>query len=254
MPCLICNDKKTIKAHLIPQVFCKEVQVGKGHATSVKVDGSFHVTQSGTFDKGILCASCDGKLGKLEEYAAEVLKSIRLQSKGLDFGIKVMEGVDKHKMARFCAGVLWKYSITQEYYGKIDLYGFQEEVKQIAYSEVAIPDWFDMTIFRLRRYSQDDGVFAYQAPFINRINNVRLYRFMLGGCTFLVKIHRKKLCDDAHPELWFSFDDRFRFCLSAAEDFDEFRMSQDISFNSKNLSSFLDRQDEISKSKNNKQG
>lgn len=249
MSCIRCNEKKTIKAHLIPQVFCKEVQVGKGHATGVKEDGSFHFSQSGTFDKSILCADCDGKLGQLEEYTAKVLKSIRENSKGLTFGLKTVEGVDKDKIARFCAGILWKYSITQEHYGKVDLYGFQDGVKRIAYSEMDIPEWFDVAIFRLRTHSLDDGVFAYRAPLIDRKNRVRLYRFMLGGCLFFVKIHRKKMREDVLSELWFSYENSFRFCIAPAEKFEEFKMAKDLSFNNENLSSFLDRQDEFAKSK-----
>lgn len=249
MTCIRCNEEKTIKAHLIPQVFCKEVQVGKGHATSVKEDGSFYFSQSGTFDKGILCATCDGELGQLEEHAAKILESIRQNSKGLSFGPKIFDGVDKDKIARFCAGILWKYSITQEHYGKIDLYGFQDEVKQIAYSERVIPDWFDVAMFRLRTHPQDDGVFAYRAPLIDTKNCVRFYRFMLGGCIFFVKVHRKKMRDDDLSELWFSLEDSFRFCIAPAEHFEEFKIAKDVSFNSENLSSFLDRQDEIAKSK-----
>ena len=245
MSCVRCNEKKTIKAHLIPQVFCKEVQVGKGHATSVKEDGSFHISQSGTFDKGILCANCDGKLGQLEEYSARILKSIREQSKGLSFGTKIVDGVDKEKVARFCAGILWKYSITQEQYGKVNLYGFQDDVKRVAYSEMDIPEWFDVAIFRLRVHAQDDRVFAYRAPLIDRKNRVRLYRFMLGGCLFFVKVHRKKIRDDALTELWLSFEDSFRFCIAPAEQFEEFQIAKDLSFNSEKLSSFLDGQDEI---------
>ncbi|EOG9063300.1 MULTISPECIES: hypothetical protein [Vibrio] len=249
MPCLRCNEIKTIQAHLIPQVFCKEVQVGKGHATGVKEDGSFYFSQSGTFDKGILCADCDGLLGQLEEYAAKILKSIREHSKGLSFGPKIVEGVDKEKIVRFCAGVLWKYSITQEQYGKINLYGFQDDVKRIAYSEMDIPEWFDVAIFRLRIHAQDDGVFAYRAPLIDRKNRVRLYRFMVGGCLFFVKVHRKKMRDDVLTELWLGREDSFRFCIAPAQQFEEFKISKDLAFNSEKLSSFLDRQDEIAKSK-----
>lgn len=249
MYCVRCSEKKTIKAHLIPRVFCKEVQVGKGHATSIKEDESFHFSQSGTFDKGILCADCDGKLGQLEEYAAKVLASIRNNSKGLTFGPKVVEGVDKEKIARFCAGILWKYSITQAQYGKINLYGFQDDVKKIAYSEMAIPDWFDVAMLRLRTHSQDDGVFAYRAPLIDRKYCVRLYRFMLGGCLFFVKVHRKKMRDEVLSELWFSREDSFRFCIVPSELFEEFKIAKDVSFNSETLSSFLDKQDVIAKQK-----
>lgn len=249
MSCTRCNEKKTIKAHLIPQVFCKEVQVGKAHATGVRKSGAFHISQSGTFDRSILCANCDAELGVLEEYAAKVLEAIRINSKGLSIGPKVVDNVDKEKFTRFCAGILWKYSITQESYGKIDLYGLQKDVRKIAYSEIGIPDWFDVVIFRLRTHSQDDGVFGYRAPLIDRKNGVRLYRFMLGGCLLFVKVHRKKMRDDSLSKLWLSSGESFRFCIAPAEYFEEFKLSKDLAYNSEKLSSFLDKQGEIAKSK-----
>ena len=77
MACIRCGNPKTIKAHLIPQVFCKEVRLGNSFATMVKDSGEFSLTQSGVFDKNILCEDCDGELGKNEKYAAEVFRLIR---------------------------------------------------------------------------------------------------------------------------------------------------------------------------------
>lgn len=77
MPCIRCGNLITIKAHLLPQVFCKEVKVGASFATMVKESGEFSLTQSGVFDKNILCEECDGKLGKNEKYAAELFRLIR---------------------------------------------------------------------------------------------------------------------------------------------------------------------------------
>ena len=249
MACIRCNEQKTIKAHLIPQVFCKEVQVGKAHATGVREDGKFYVTQSGTFDKDILCAQCDGILGKLEEHAARVLKGIRENSIGLSIGAKIVQGVDNEKILRFCAGILWKYSITQEEYGKISLFGFQDEIQRIAYSEQDIPDWFDVAVFRLQTHSNDSGVFAYRAPLIDRKNRVRLYRFMLGGCLFFVKVHRKKMRDDPLTDLWLNGESTFKFCLFPAQKFEEFSISQELAYNTESLSAFLDKQDALVKTK-----
>jgi len=249
MSCVRCGEKKTIKAHLIPQVFCKEVQVGKAHATGVGEDGKFHVTQSGTFDKEILCAKCDGILEKLEDYTAKILRLIRENSIGLQIGPKVVSGIENEKILRFCAGILWKYSITKEEYGKIDLYGFQDEVYRIAYSEQEIPEWFNVAMFRLQTHPNDSGVFAYRAPLIDRKNRVRLYRFMLGGCLFFVKVHRKKMRDDPMPDLWLNGESTFKYCLFPAQKFEEFNMSKELAYNTESLSKFLDKQDALAESK-----
>jgi hypothetical protein len=122
MLCMKCGKARTIRAHLIPRVFCTEVQVGTSHATGVRVNGSFHPSQSGTFDPHILCALCDEQLGKLEGYVDKICGAIRRQSINQSFGIKTCSGADKNIVLRFCAGILWKYSIAAKQFGRIDLF------------------------------------------------------------------------------------------------------------------------------------
>lgn len=88
MACIKCGKKETIKAHLIPKVFCREIQVGKMHAAGVINSNKFTPTQSGVFDKQILCAKCDGELGELENYAAKTFRIIRKKYVSNDNGIK----------------------------------------------------------------------------------------------------------------------------------------------------------------------
>ncbi|TDY02418.1 hypothetical protein [Thiohalophilus thiocyanatoxydans] len=244
MPCSKCGEKNTIRAHLIPQVFCKEVQTGKSHATAVKTDGSFHPTQSGTFDKNILCATCDGELGRLEEYAAIVFANIRKGSINRGFGIKECHGIDKDKILRFCAGILWKYSITSEEYGKIDLYSYQDEIKKIAFGEIEIPSWFDVALVRLLIHKQDDEVFAYRAPLNLKKQNVRLYNFMLGGMVCLVKANKKKMnFGDELSKILLNQEGELRYLLAPAEVSEEYRLSKQLANESSRLSAFLDKQD-----------
>lgn len=244
MSCVRCGNYKTIKAHLIPQVFCKEIQVGKAHAAGIRKNGRFFPTQSGTFDKDILCESCDGQLGVLEEYASKVLRSARRSCVGRTFGIKLIDEVEKEKIYRFCAAILWKYSITQKSYGRINLHGYQDDVQRIAYGEIEIPDWFDVAMFRLQVHVFDDGAFAYRAPLVDKKDRVRLYRFMLGGFLFFVKVHRKRMRDPTLSKLWLSNPGAMRFVLIQAQFFEEFQLSRALAFTSEGLSEFLDRQEE----------
>jgi hypothetical protein len=249
MPCIRCGNPKTIKAHLLPQVFCKEVKVGTSFASMVNDSGSFSLTQSGVFDKNILCKECDGKLGKNEKYAAEAFRLIRQKSVGNYNGTALLANQDKEKILRFVAGILWKYSITQKEYGRIDLFGFQEDVKRIAYEEIEIPTWFDALLFRLKIHPNDDGVFAYRAPLPDKLDRVRIYRFMVGGILFFVKVHNKKMRNDPTQQNWLSQEDDLQYVIAPANMFEEYKILKDIAFNSEPLSSYLDKQDSISKNK-----
>lgn len=251
MPCIRCGNPKTIKAHLLPQVFCKEVKVGTSFATMVKESGDFSITQSGVFDKNILCNECDGKLGKNEKYAAEAFRLIRQKSVGHYNGLVLISNQDKERILRFAAGILWKYSITQKEHGRIDLFGFQDDVKKIAYEEIEIPTWFDALLFRLKVHPNDDGVFAYRAPLPDKVDRVRIYRFMVGGILFFVKVHNKKMKNDQTLQYWLSQKDDLQYVIAPASLFEEYKTLKDLAFNSRPLSSFLDKQDYISKNKGN---
>ena len=249
MSCIRCGNPKTIKAHLIPQVFCKEVIVGKALATSVTQNGSFFPSQSGTFDKNILCAKCDGDLGVNEKYAAITLRLIRQKSIGIYNGPTYLEELGKEKIIRFAAGILWKYSITQGDYGQINLYDFQEKVRQMAYGEIKIPVWFDVMMLRLKTHPLDTGISAYRAPFPDKINRVRIYRFMVGGVLFFCEGSQKKMRNDPTHQFWLSQKNELQYVIAPANIFEEYTLSKNIAFDSTRLSSFLDKQDMVAKNK-----
>ena len=69
MSCLVCGEIATIKSHLIPKTMAWEVQVGKSHAYA-HGPNDFDHTQSGIYERNILCANCDNELGKAENIAA----------------------------------------------------------------------------------------------------------------------------------------------------------------------------------------
>lgn len=223
--------------------------MGPSLAAMVKDTGEFSFSQSGVFDKNILCNVCDGELGKNEKYAAEVFRLIRQKSIGNYNGPALITNQDKEKILRFAAGILWKYSITQKGYGKIELFGFQEDVKRIAYEEINIPTWFDALLIRLKIHPNDDGVFAYRAPLPDKIDRVRIYRFMVGGVLFFVKVHNKKMRKDETLQFWLSQKDDLQFVIAPADKFEEYKTIMNLAYNSEPLSSFLDKQDSFSKNK-----
>ena len=70
MPCLNCGAEETIKAHLMPQAFVKEIRgEDTAHAITNSDLSAFQPSQNGRYDDAILCAPCDNKLGRDENFA-----------------------------------------------------------------------------------------------------------------------------------------------------------------------------------------
>ena len=128
--CKNCGASPTIKAHLIPRMFCRDVQIGKSHAAQVLPNDTFVVSQSGLWDSGILCAACDSKIGELENYANTVFSTIRNHGSSGSSSYKIVDGVNCSKLLRFCAAILYKFSVTRPEYGQIDIGIFKISVER----------------------------------------------------------------------------------------------------------------------------
>jgi hypothetical protein len=75
--CLVCGGSPTIKAHLIPQAFTKEVRENDTDLAIVSPHGNSRVAKNGFFDPQLLCKTCDGQLGAHEKFAVEGLRRLR---------------------------------------------------------------------------------------------------------------------------------------------------------------------------------
>ena len=73
---LNCSSTDLVKAHIMPRGFAKTI---RGDEPNVKIAEKGVVVEAnpqlGEHDNGILCASCDGKLGILDDYAIEVCQT-----------------------------------------------------------------------------------------------------------------------------------------------------------------------------------
>lgn len=244
MPCVRCNSSVTIKAHLIPRVFCTEVQVGKAHA-SVSKDGSYHYTQSGRYDSAILCAECDSILGELENYAYHTLKILREHLAEHQIRRYGVSGVDCDKFLRFLAGLIWKYSITKIEYGRIELGPYQELCRHLAYREMDIPEEFDAFAFRLSRKANDKEIFAYRAPKLDRIDGLNHIRLMVGGFLIFIKLDKRPIDNPTIKELLLRGKSEFCFQVLPAQAFEEYSDIPSLLHKNRKLDQFLAKQDTL---------
>jgi hypothetical protein len=243
MTCDNCGAEETIKAHLIPRVFCKQVQTGMSHAAQVNASGNFLISQSGVWDSTILCSTCDGVLGEYERYAHKVSSGVRDRGSDASGRIKIMSNVDTVKMLRFCAGILYKYSLTSERSGKITLGRYKNIIREFIFDQAKpAPNELDVFIFRPLRHYGDKGVFAYRAPLPDRKYGINMYRMMMGGLIFFVKLDRRRISDPNITPFLIKGREELSYLTVPATLFEEFKLARDALRINPRLSDYLDQQ------------
>lgn len=241
MTCLICGATPTIKSHLIPKAFAREVQVGKAHALA-KGSGGYDYTQSGIFEKNILCKNCDNSLGSLENIAVQTFRKIRQAAKDSPIGQYLLAGVSGDDILRFAAGILWKYSVCSEKNGRIDLGPYRQVFKDIAFGKGPVPANVDALLFRLKTHEQDDGVFAYRTPKSDRQEGVNGYRMLVGGMFIFIKTDKQTPKSQAHVLGSVRGKTDLPYVVLPAQKFEEFSKSRRLAL-ADPISGFLDKQE-----------
>jgi hypothetical protein len=74
MPCKVCGNVNTCRAHIQPAALGKDIikQAGRKTLSLAVTDRLDNYIQSGLFDDNILCSGCDGKLGVFDDHAVEI--------------------------------------------------------------------------------------------------------------------------------------------------------------------------------------
>jgi hypothetical protein len=154
-----------------------------------------------------------------------------------------VDGIDGDRFLRFCAGLLWKFSVTKPEYGRISLGRYQPILRAIAFCDGSeIPPSIDAFIIRLRLYVGDESIFANRAP-LNDRHEVNFVRFVVGGCLVLVKLDKRPA-----PNFLARYMVRGRQRANAlvlpAQEFEEYAGYLEAISTNEKLSRFLDRQEQ----------
>lgn len=190
MPCLNCGAEDTIKAHLIPQAFVKEVRGDdKGYALTNRDASSFQPTQNGRYDDAILCTACDNILGKDEKYAVETLAAIRRSGQHVVGRAFMVDGIEGDRLLRFAAGTVWKFALTKPHYGRIDVGPYAAILQALLYDRA--DSGGAVNAFLMKLHSGDDKSYFNRAPSLERYEGLNFVRFAVGGFIFLVKLDRR---------------------------------------------------------------
>jgi hypothetical protein len=123
MPCVVCGNPKTCRAHIQPAALGKDiikhaiVDTGRKTLSLAAPDRMDNSIQSGLFDDNILCSGCDGKLGLFDDHAIEVSCLLGTTHEVIDrranrFTVTRVNGIDHERLALFGAAVVWRTSVS----------------------------------------------------------------------------------------------------------------------------------------------
>jgi hypothetical protein len=237
MACLRCGVPTTIKAHLIPQSFAKEVRDQATDHALVSGDGSFRATKNGLFDHHLLCSICDGHLGEHEKFAFHSLQSIRAAT-ATSFNRTIeVDGFDTDRMLRFLCGLVWKYASTKRELGRIEVGKYQPLLAEIAFAGAPIPPSIDA--FFMRAFTADADVYSYRAPMPQKVSGVNFIRIWLGGCLFFLKLDKRPNPSEPTERHWLRSRSRFLFSTPPLERIEEGRMTINMKWENAPLAAFL---------------
>ncbi|MFT4254809.1 MAG: hypothetical protein QM608_20285 [Caulobacter sp.] len=145
-------------------------------------------SHTGAYDKTILCAACDNILARYETYAYERLQAWRLQPSPVG-KFATVDDLDGDTMVRFAAGLAWKYAVTSEARGRIDVGPYADVLRDVALGGASIPESLDVAMVRI--FERGD-VYYYREPLLDRQEGVNFVRFCVGGFLFFLKIDKRR--------------------------------------------------------------
>ena len=220
--CLVCGERPTIRAHLLPESFVREIfhkrKADEKHMIFHPETGRKKQSNTGRFERGILCAKCDGVLGRYEDSAFRLITRLRSITVGRKLGTQsfINAGTYPFRVAVvdefvcFACGILWKYSLTPtDDPSHIEIGECQTLFENICWHDATIPEGVDVFIerdlFSFAAFTDPSQVYYYCSPSIGRRGHRTshdLAWFSIGGFTIYVKLNQSGLSDFAPKKCW----------------------------------------------------
>jgi hypothetical protein len=198
MPCVICNNAKTVRSHLLPRAFAHDARAGqKELRVGTRGEPGFSLTQSGYFDNDILCEAHEKALQLFDEYGVNFVREFRQKRR-----VQIIKGerywyiqnIDSDLLVRFAASIVWRWSVSRLSIARDVNLGGQEKTFRAVVFEGA-----DCTQEpQVGLYSMDSRTLGSEAvcrlimvPSDVLSKGVRNWGFAVGGVSFIVKADKR---------------------------------------------------------------
>lgn len=154
--CKFCGqEKKLIKAHIIPKKFYLGLKYDRYLCINSKV-GKYFVQQQGGYDSNILCADCDNHiLGEFDKEGYRILfgdfSKYKYVQPHPQYKIYQIDNAnfDYVKLRKFFISILWRVSISKlEEWSNINLGGYEKKAYEILKDKREYPELFKILIYK----------------------------------------------------------------------------------------------------------
>jgi hypothetical protein len=202
MTCQLCRrDVPLIDAHIIPRPFFRTKEPGGAPKFLSNTDGTYPKRAPiGIYDPAILCATCDGRIGRWDEYGIELF------TKSLDHFTPVIENgklvafrkdsFDYSRLRLFVLSVLWRAHLsTHEMFSRVALGPPAERLRAMIESgEPGRSSEFAMVLsaFTVQGKIPSIGI-PVADPFMETWDGVVACRLSFGVVTAYVSVDRAPL-------------------------------------------------------------
>jgi hypothetical protein len=182
---LNCSNTNLINAHILPRGFARLIRATpETELLKIAADGvSRALPQLGETDRSILCADCDGALGKYDGYAVQVCKDFKPDNPQSDpFEIN---SVDAEQFSKFILSFLWRASIsTSGRYCGVITFGWLYEplTREVIFGPRPIAEIpaFKLFVSKLRSNKHDVNRITTD-PIRFKFEKLNAYSFLLAG-------------------------------------------------------------------------
>lgn len=163
--CKFCNqEKKLIKAHIIPRHFYLNYE-NETYAAINSKTGNWKPCKTGTYDKNILCADCDGAIIKrFEDEAYRILLNDIYNFAEYKYNQNILyhlteKDFDYMLFRKFFISVLWRASISKaEDFSNINLGPYEDIALKILESDIEKDNLFKILIFKFPRNMDNNSI------------------------------------------------------------------------------------------------
>lgn len=232
--CLVCGARPTIRAHLIPESFIRQIQMkpksGEQHLIIHPSLDYKQPSKTGRYEPRILCGPCDGKLGRYEEAALRLMGRLRSRRIGVKTGTEsvirekdyAFRAPDPDAFMRFACGILWKYaSVSPRLPGYIDVGDYRNVFEDICFRGAPIPKAVDVGIerdlFSFAAFTDPNDVYYYQTPSLGARGTKRVAQlgwFGVWGFIVYVRFDEDGPSDHLPSRCWMRGREQFHFHVS----------------------------------------
>lgn len=194
MQCRLCDqDKKLIKAHIIPRSFYEPLRLNGQAPVIYSSNADVHpkISQTGIYDKEIVCEDCERIFSPWDDYSKKFLfQELHKDRYRVSNGERLAYNFgpcDYEKLKLFFLSVLWRSAVSKKQdYIHVQLGPFEEKLKHlILVKNAGDVETFAVALSKFNASPHESGILS---PHPSRYDGVKHYKLYLGGCMAIIKV------------------------------------------------------------------